>query len=90
MRIVAAVLSVPWIVLTGTLWPASAWNDTGHQLVALIAWDDLSPGPRSKLVAMMRQAEPATRLPSLFAEDMRARWRAARASSFAARPPGPI
>ena len=72
MRIVAAVLSVPWIVLTGTLWPASAWNDTGHQVVALIAWDNLSPGPRSKLVAMMRQAEPATRLPSLFPEDKRA------------------
>lgn len=72
MRIVAAVLSVPWIVLTGNLWPASAWNDTGHQVIALIAWDNLSPGPRSKLVAMMRQAEPATRLPSLFPLDNRA------------------
>lgn len=72
MRIVAAVLSVPWIVLTGNLWPASAWNDTGHQVIALIAWDNLSPGPRSKLVAMLRQAEPATRLPSLFPLDNRA------------------
>ena len=72
MRIVAAVLSVLWIVLTGTLGPASAWNHTGHQVVALIAWDNLSPGPRGKLVAMMRQAEPATRLPSLFPEDKRA------------------
>ena len=72
MRIVAAVLFVPWIVLAGTLWPASAWNDTGHQVVALIAWDNLPPEPRSKLVAMMRQAEPATRLPSLFPEDKRA------------------
>ena len=71
MRIVAAVLSLLSIVLMGTLWPASAWNDTGHQVVALIAWDNLSPGPRSKLVAMMRQAEPATRLPSLFPEDKR-------------------
>ncbi len=71
MRIVAAVLSVPWIVLTGPLWPASAWNDTGHQVVALIAWDHLPPEPRSKLVAMMRQAEPTTRLPSLFPEDKR-------------------
>ena len=72
MRIVAAVLSVLWIVLAGTLWPASAWNDTGHQVVALIAWDNLAPEPRSKLVAIMRQAEPATRLPSLFPEDKRA------------------
>ena len=52
-------------------WPASAWNDTGHQVVALIAWDNLPPELRSKLVAMMRQAEPATRLPSLFPEDKR-------------------
>jgi hypothetical protein len=71
VRIVAAVLSVPWIVLTGPLWPASAWNDTGHQVVALIAWDNLPPDPRSKLVAMMRQAEPTTRLPRLFPEDKR-------------------
>ena len=68
---VAAVLSLPWIVLTGALWPASAWNDTGHQVVALIAWDNLPPGPRSKLVAIMRQAEPTTRLPRLFPEDGR-------------------
>jgi len=72
VRIVAAVLSVLWIVLSGTLWPAGAWNDTGHQVVALIAWDNLPPEPRSKLVAMMRRAEPATRLPSLFPEDKRA------------------
>ena len=71
MRIVGAALSVPWIVLMGHLWPASAWNDTGHQVVALIAWDNLPPELRSKLVAMMRQAEPATRLPSLFPEDKR-------------------
>jgi hypothetical protein len=72
VRIVAAVLSVLWIVLVGTLWPASAWNDSGHQVVALIAWDNLAPETRSKLVAMMRRAEPATRLPSLFPEDKRA------------------
>lgn len=71
MRIVAAVLCVVWIVFTGDLGPASAWNDTGHQVVALIAWDNLSPGPRGELVAMMRQAEPATRLPSLFPQDQR-------------------
>jgi hypothetical protein len=52
--------------LTGTPWPASAWNDTGHQVVALIAWDHLPPEPRGKLVAAMRQAEAATRLPILF------------------------
>jgi hypothetical protein len=71
VRIVAAVSSVAWIVLAGTSWPASAWNDAGHQVVALIAWDNLPPEPRSKLVAVMRQAEPATRLPSLFPEDKR-------------------
>lgn len=71
MRVVAAVLSVAWIVLTGHLWPTWAWNDTGHQVVALIAWDNLSTGLRNTLVAMMREGEPATRLPGLFPQDKR-------------------
>lgn len=71
MRIIAAGLIVPWVVLV-SLGPASAWNDTGHQVVALIAWDNLSPGQRDTLVASMRQAEAGTRLPGLFPVDERA------------------
>jgi hypothetical protein len=71
MRIVAVVLSTLWTVLSGGLWPAGAWNDTGHQVVALIAWDNLLPAARSKLVAAMRQAPPESQLPGLFPHDHR-------------------
>jgi hypothetical protein len=71
VRIVTAAVCVPWIALTGSLGPASAWNDTGHQVVALVAWENLSPESRGRLVAIMRLAEPTTRLPGLFPRDRR-------------------
>ena len=71
MRIASVALSALWIGLSGGLGPASAWNDTGHQVVALIAWDNLSPAARSKLVAAMRQAPPESQLPGLFPLDNR-------------------
>ena len=59
------------IALSGGWWPAAAWNDTGHEVVALIAWENLSPAARSKVVAIMRQAPAASQLPQLFRQDNR-------------------
>jgi len=70
VRIVAAGVIVLCAVLVDG-GSASGWNDTGHQVGALIAWDHLTPGQRSKLVAAMLQAEAPTRLPSLFPLDRR-------------------
>lgn len=71
MRGFAALLSLSAIALSGAWWPAAAWNDTGHEVVALIAWENLSPPARSKVVAIMRQAPAASRLPQLFRQDNR-------------------
>jgi hypothetical protein len=70
VRSVAAGVIVPWLVLA-SVGPASSWNDAGHQVVSLIAWDTLSPGQRVALVALMRQAEARTRLPGLYPVDER-------------------
>jgi hypothetical protein len=34
--------------------PASAWNGTGHEVVAQVAWDQLSPSQRSALVDVLK------------------------------------
>src|SRR5688500_2729946 len=34
---------------------ASAWNDTGHMTVALIAWRQLDDGERAKVAEILRQ-----------------------------------
>ena len=35
--------------------PAHAWNATGHEAVALVAWDHLTPATRAKLTALLEQ-----------------------------------
>jgi len=37
--------------------PAHAWGPLGHRLVALLAWDDLTPGARRQIDALL-QGEP--------------------------------
>src|SRR5271156_1332522 len=59
--------------------PASAWNATGHRLVAAIAYDRLTPKTRARVDALIRQhpdyeklflrdapAEPAARARAAF------------------------
>ena len=36
--------------------PAHAWNDFGHELIARIAWQELDPEVRERVVALFRQA----------------------------------
>jgi len=63
-----AVLSVG-ILLGGN--SALAWNDTGHQIIALIAWDNLSDHARITIVDLLRQAPADAGLASMFAQDNR-------------------
>jgi hypothetical protein len=60
-----------WVVLGLSFGPARAWNDTGHEVVALIAWDNLSEQTRQKVVELMQQAPTEAGLTSLFAQDNR-------------------
>jgi hypothetical protein len=71
MRTLTLVLVTLWVVVAGGLPPAAAWNDTGHQVVAIIAWDNLSEKARKKAVATLRQAPGDARLASMFGQDGR-------------------
>ena len=42
--------------------PAHAWNDFGHELVARIAWLELEPEVRNRVVALLRQAPADSRM----------------------------
>ncbi len=64
--------------------PAWAWNDTGHRLVAMIAWEDLTPAARAKYAGILKQHPrynedlltdlPKDSDPDLFAFGMAATW----------------
>lgn len=56
------------ILATSMLLPqtALAWNSTGHELVASIAWDNLSEPARGKIVSLLLQAPKGACLRELF------------------------
>ncbi len=43
------------LVIVGVA-PARAWNDFGHELIARIAWQELEPEVRNRVLALLRQA----------------------------------
>lgn len=47
------------------------WNNTGHMLVARIAWDNLSPAAQQRMVALLLQAPADSCLRQLFPNDSR-------------------
>jgi hypothetical protein len=49
----AVVLLVPLALLLAAL-PARAWNATGHEVVAEIAWRNLTPAVRAKILATLK------------------------------------
>jgi hypothetical protein len=51
LRIILGLLA---LVLT-TPRPALAWNDTGHRLIAEVAWADMTPAARSRFSDILRQ-----------------------------------
>lgn len=58
-------------LLVGGVDAALAWNDTAHQVIALIAWERLSDGVRGTVVEVLRQAPPDAGLARLLAQDRR-------------------
>jgi len=51
--------------------PLFAWNATGHQLVAAIAWDRMTPAARQQAIALLRAAPADACLLNLFPTDSR-------------------
>lgn len=50
---------------------AFAWNSTGHEVVARIAWEKMQPLTRRRVVALMLQAPPDADLASMLPADGR-------------------
>ncbi|HEY0003307.1 MAG TPA: S1/P1 nuclease [Pyrinomonadaceae bacterium] len=50
---------------------ALAWNSTGHQLVARIAWENMTPTARENVVALLLAAPKDACLRNLFSKDSR-------------------
>ena len=48
-----------------------AWNNTGHQAVAGIAWDNMTPAARQKAIALLQSAPADACLADLFPADAR-------------------
>jgi hypothetical protein len=65
MRRLTLVLTL--LVATSAL----GWNDTGHQLVAGIAWDNMTPGARQQAIAVLQGAPSDACLLELFPADDR-------------------
>lgn len=51
--------------------PLFAWNATGHQLIAAIAWDRMTPAARQQAIALLRSAPADACLLDLFPTDSR-------------------
>jgi hypothetical protein len=49
--------------------PARAWDATGHEVIARIAWDAMKPETRAKAVALLEAAPPDADLASLLPAD---------------------
>lgn len=64
----AACLMAVALLLPNT---AFAWNYTGHQVVARIAWEKMEPQTRARVIALLMQAPPDADLASLLPNDGR-------------------
>jgi hypothetical protein len=67
-RVCAVCLFVCALLLPQSAW---AWNATGHEAVARIAWEKMKPQTREKLIALLMQAPPDADLASLLPQDSR-------------------
>jgi hypothetical protein len=51
--------------------PARAWDDTGHKVVARIAWDHMTPEARQSAITVLKQGSDLSDLNDLFPTDSR-------------------
>ncbi len=74
------------VLLLAVAAPARAWDDVGHEVVAYIAWEHMTPEAREAVVELMRRASWGSGLPQLLpqtgAAGARARTLFMRASTW--------
>lgn len=51
--------------------PAFAWNSNTHQVIASIAWEEMQPQTRERVIALLLQAPPDSGISELFPNDSR-------------------
>jgi hypothetical protein len=54
-----------------SVYVSTSLNDLGHKVVARIAWENMTPQARAKVVALLMAAPPDADLSSLFPNDTR-------------------
>lgn len=67
------ILSVVLLLIICLLAPAKsfAWNSTGHEVVARIAWENMQPSTRIKVIRLLAQAPSDSDIVSVFPQDDR-------------------
>lgn len=58
VRSIIAVSALTTVVAAGTTGAVRRWNATGHEVVASIAWNHLTPQARARAVALLRSGPP--------------------------------
>ncbi len=53
------------------VFPASAWDDTGHKLTTYIAWEQLSPAARERVIKILLSAPEDSDLSVFYLQDSR-------------------
>jgi hypothetical protein len=56
MRLVMLALSIGIAVVGAGTNPANAWDDVGHQVVARVAWNNLTPNARKNVISALKKA----------------------------------
>ena len=53
-------------VLLSLAFPAFAWDETGHKITAYIAWQQMTPEVRDKVIKILRSAPEDSQLASFY------------------------
>jgi hypothetical protein len=56
MRLAMLTLSIGIAFVGAETNPANAWDDVGHQVVARVAWDNLTPNARKNVISALKKA----------------------------------
>src|SRR5207245_2526809 len=51
-RVLIVSLFAAFVLLP--VWPARAWIDAGHKIVAMVAWDELTPAAKAGVLATLK------------------------------------
>lgn len=71
MREIFVKILLIFVITVASLASVSAWDDTGHKLVAYIAWEQMSPQAREKAIKILLSAPEDSDLSVFYLQDSR-------------------